>query len=395
MNPLLPPPVRQSLCRWVFLCACLMWALALTSCSGCNGKNGGDSTRDDGNSASSAAHYERNDGKHRVIVFVHGIYGSAAGTWKCEKTGNTWPRMLLSDHSFDTADVYVAQYPTHFSGNLMSIDDQVSNLMNRLEGDKVFSGHDEVVFVAHSMGGLIVQRLLLTHHDLAPKVRFIYFLSTPQEGAAIARLGHALNGDPNLQQMFPGDSNTYLQNIEAEWMGANFGIPRYCTIERKAMHGVLVVDRESGTRNCQKVVALDEDHAGVAKPCSTNDDSYIALRVAEEANPVLRAETTTRDWRSYQAVDCNHTNSNVLEASVSLDPTYHERVTDKPTARYEGSDHIKDANPNPPAVLSYQGNTAKVQYGFNGEDAGTFGCPGGGHTTIVVTFPIERKVPAQ
>ena len=71
----------------------------------------------------------------------------------------------------------------------MSIDDQVSNLMNRLEGDKLFSKHNEVVFVAHSMGGLIVQRLLLTHHDLAPKVRFIYFLSTPQEGSAIARLG--------------------------------------------------------------------------------------------------------------------------------------------------------------------------------------------------------------
>jgi hypothetical protein len=245
------------------------------------------------------------------------------------------------------------------------------------------------------MGGLIVQRLLLTHHDLAPKVRFIYFLSTPQEGSAIARLGHALNGDPNLQQMFHGDSNTYLQNMEAEWMGANFGIPRYCTIERKPTHGVLVVDRESGTRNCQKVVALDEDHAGVAKPCTSNDDSYVALRVAEEASPVLRAETTTRDWKSYQAVDCNHTNSNTLEASVSLDPAYRERVTDKPTARYDGSDHIKDINPNPPAVLSYQGNTAKVQYGFNGEDKGTFGCPGGGHTTIIVTFPIERKVPAQ
>jgi hypothetical protein len=183
--------------------------------------------------------------------------------------------------------------------------------------------------------------------------------------------------------------------MEAEWMGANFGIPRYCTIERKPTHGVLVVDRESGTRNCQKVVALDEDHAGVAKPCSSNDDSYVAMRVAEEASPVLRAETTTRDWKSYQAVDCNHTNSNTLEASVSLDPAYHERVTDKPTARYDGSDHIKDINPNPPAVVSYQGNTAKVQYGFNGEDRGTFGCPGGGHTTIVVTFPIERKVPAQ
>jgi pimeloyl-ACP methyl ester carboxylesterase len=393
-----PISKNSSSARSWFVCCLLLCATTLVSCSGCDGKKDAGSNPPDGNekagtnvSQSAGSHYERDDGKQRVIVFVHGIYGSAADTWKCEKTGITWPKMLLTDHSFDTTDVYVAQYPTHFSRNLMSIDDQVSNLMNRFEADKVFARHNEIVFVAHSMGGLIVQRLLLTHHDLAPKVRFIYFLSTPQEGAAIARLGHALNEDPNLQQMFPGDSNTYLQNIEAEWMGAKFGIPRYCTIERKPTHGVLVVDRESGTRNCEKVVALDEDHAGVAKPCGANDDSYVALRVAEEANPVLRTETATRDWRSYQAVDCSHTNSGVLDASVSLDSTVHERVVDKPTARYDGSDHIKDATG--PSVLSYQGNTAKVQYGFNGEDSG-LGCHGG-HTTIVVTFSLERKVPTQ
>jgi hypothetical protein len=200
-----------------------------------------------------------------------------------------------------------------------------------------------------------------------------------------------LNGDPDLKQIFPGDSNTYLQNIEAEWMGANFGIPRYCTIERKAMKGLLVVDRESGTRNCQKVVALDEDHSGVAKPCSKNDDSYIALRVAEEANPVLHTETTKREWRSYQEVGCNHTNSNVLDASVSLDPAFYERVTGAASAYYEKSDHTKGETG--PTVMSQQGNTARVQYGFNGEDEG-FGCRGG-HTTIVVSFPVERKVPVQ
>jgi hypothetical protein len=151
----------------------------------------------------------------------------------------------------------------------------------------------------------------------------------------------------------------------------------------------LVVDRLSGTRNCDKAVALDEDHSGVAKPCSTNDDAYIALSNAEDEKPVLRTENTTRDWRSYQEVGCNHTNSSILDASVSLDPKLYEKVTGAPAAHFEASDHTKGETG--PKVLSYQGNTAKVQYGFNGEDEG-FGCMGG-HTTIVVTFPIERKVP--
>lgn len=377
--------------------SCFLFLIILASCKGCDPVKP-TSLTPSGEAAGGGAgkpeeqgqsHYERNDGKERVIVFVHGIYGSAAATWTCAKTGVTWPKLLIGDPKFSNTDVYVAQYPTHFAKNLMSIDDQVSNLMSRLEADGVFSKHTEVVFVAHSLGGLVVQRLLLTHHELAAKVRFIYFLSTPEEGSAIARIGHALNDDPDLQQMFPGDSNTYLQNIETEWNGAQFGIPRYCTYERKTTKGVLVVDRLSGTRNCDKAVALDEDHSGIAKPCSTNDDAYIALSNAEDEKPVLRTENTTRDWRSYQEVGCNHTNSSILDASVSLDPKLYEKVTGAPAAHFEASDHTKGETG--PKVLSYQGNTAKVQYGFNGEDEG-FGCRGG-HTTIVVTFPIERKVP--
>lgn len=236
----------------------------------------------------------------------------------------------------------------------------------------------------------MVQRLLLTHHELAKKVRYIYFLATPQEGSAVARLGHIFSGDPDLKQMLPGDSNTYLQNMEAEWIGANFAIPRYCTVERKAIKGVLVVDRESGTRNCAKVVALDEDHLGVAKPCSTNDDSYVALRVAEENNPVLRTVTTSKSWSQWLGVDCSHTNSGTLTASVSLDPSLYERVIGAASAQYQNSDHVKDATG--PTITGQKDNTATLAYGFNGEDSG-FGCRGG-HTTIVVTFPIEQKLPA-
>jgi triacylglycerol esterase/lipase EstA (alpha/beta hydrolase family) len=125
-------------------------AFILSLGSGCRDRRSAASSENDDGVGS---HYERNEEKHRVIVFVHGTYGSAADTWKCAKTGNSWPKMLLSDSHFANSDVYVAQYPTHKIGNLMSIDDQVSNLMNRFEADGIFAKHEEVVFVAHSMGG--------------------------------------------------------------------------------------------------------------------------------------------------------------------------------------------------------------------------------------------------
>src|SRR5258708_20352845 len=94
--------------RTWFWCFCFLSALTLTSCSGCNHNKGADT---DGSAASDSgqsvgAHYERNDGKERGIVFVHGIYASAAGTWTCRTTGLTRPQILLSPKPSPHTHVY-------------------------------------------------------------------------------------------------------------------------------------------------------------------------------------------------------------------------------------------------------------------------------------------------
>jgi pimeloyl-ACP methyl ester carboxylesterase len=338
-------------------------------------------------------HYERNEGKSRVIVFVHGIYGSAATTWKCPQSNATWPQLMARDDTFKNSDIYVADYPTPTIGNMMTIDEEVGNIMNRLTDAKVFD-HDEVVFLVHSLGGLITQRLLLTHRELIARVKFIYFFSTPEEGAQIARIGHSLNNDPLLKQMLHGDENTYLESIETDWIAAAVNIPRYCAFERRPTNGVLVVDRLSATRLCNKPpVAMYADHGTIVKPCDTNDSSYIAFRNAYRENPVLRSSLVHRDWDSYQQVECERTNSNTaLVASVALNPAYHEVVDGQVTAQFANTDHIQGQTIK---VVSQSGNTATISYGFNGADKSFGSCPGGGHATIVATFPIRQSIPLE
>ncbi len=333
-------------------------------------------------------HYQRNEGKERVIVFVHGIYGSALTTWKCDQNNTGWPELMASDDAFKNSDIYVVDYPSPKVGNMMSIDEEVSSIMNRATDAKVFD-HNEVVFLVHSLGGLITQRLLLTHREVAAKTKMIYFFSTPEEGAQVAQIGHLVNNDPLLKQMYQGEGNTTLEGIERDWVNSKFDIPRYCAYERQPTMGVLVVGRTSSTRLCNRdPVAINADHNTIVKPCSTNDDSYIAFRNAYRENPVRKSSLDKREWKSYQPVDCNRTNSNpALVASVTLKPENREVVEGAVGVRFDGADNIKDSAI---SLVSQTANTATISYGFNGLDRNGFGsCPGGGHATIVATFPVR------
>jgi len=243
------------------------------------------------------SHYERptkstDPFKERVIVFVHGIFGDAAGTWRAS-SGVYWPALLIGDDVFNSYDIYVADYESPYFGNTMTVDEVVNSLNSRLIADGVFSKHHEVVFVCHSLGGIIIQRLLLTYREYAKQVPFIYFFATPETGSQMAKLGSVFSADPLLQAMFPGE-NAYLLNLENEWKAAHLKIRRYCAYEKKPYHGILIVDRLSGTRNCDEPpMPINEDHVGIVKPGDRNHQSYIALQNAVRENVAIRRPTTT------------------------------------------------------------------------------------------------------
>ena len=234
------------------------------------------------------SHYERQENKARVIVFVHGLFGNPIDTWTCPK-GAYWPKLLLSDSAFNDSDIYVLGYATPTLGNRMNVDEIVGNIYNRMKQDEVFQ-HRDVVFVTHSLGGLVVQRFLLTRREYAPRVSFIYFFSTPQTGTDMANIASVLSSDPLLKEMSAAEDNDYLLNLESEWKAANFDkIRRYCAYETKPTKGLNVVGRLSATRNCDSTVAISQDHRGIVKPCNDQDDSYIAMRnaIQDDLPPVF------------------------------------------------------------------------------------------------------------
>jgi hypothetical protein len=190
--------------------------------------------------------------------------------------------MVTSDSAFNSADVYVAQYDSGV-GNQMTLDELAKGLAERLTADRVLSDHDQIVFVVHSMGGLVTQRLLTLNRQLGAKVPALFLYGTPQDGAHIANILSIFSDDPALAEM--GDLNSYLTMVQNDWRSASQDwqrqgvvVRRYCAYEKLPVKGVVIVDERSSTAFCDDTVAINANHFDIVKPASFDDASYIFLR---------------------------------------------------------------------------------------------------------------------
>jgi len=123
--------------------------------------------------------------------------------------------------------------------------------------------YDSVVFVTHSMGGLIAKRIVnayntVTKQDFLKRVAGVVLISTPSQGAPPAELASWISMNPQLKDMTPADLNSYLQSVENQWQEVlrdrdkqNARRPRaYCVYETQPMNGILVVSRVYAATRC-------------------------------------------------------------------------------------------------------------------------------------------------
>jgi len=150
------------------------------------------------------------------VVFVHGLWGGVFFTWRQrEKEGeesqgsDCWPRdwLLQDSTSRDHVRVlgcdfhsYLSQWGTdcpaqNFNQNLEErSEDMLEGLLRAGVGSR------PVIFVGHSMGGLIIKKMLLLAQSspdlrvqaLAHNTKGVVFYSTPHSGSHIAKMNSVL-----------------------------------------------------------------------------------------------------------------------------------------------------------------------------------------------------------
>ena len=100
----------------------------------------------------------------------------------------------------------------------------VEYLRRDLDYDHVISNHRNVVFLCHSMGGLIVRALLLEYKDkgYADKTRMVYFFGTPTEGSELAKLAKLFSRNRQVRDLMPFADDDYLESLQNQWLASDY-----------------------------------------------------------------------------------------------------------------------------------------------------------------------------
>lgn len=236
----------------------------------------------------------KNSHPNTVVIFIHGVLGDSITSFRSENNQKSWPELLSEDKSLsEPIHVKSLSYSSKPLSNASNINEISTGLLNKLVTQDVFNNHDKVIFITHSMGGLITKRMLvqlnLDHPDMYKKVAGIFFIATPSDGSNLANIASWFSKNPQFNDMSRKDSNTFLQSTEGDWQSLlkkrndQYPFPKaFCVYETLPLGPVKVVPRSNVQMGCdERPDPFDRDHISIVKPSSVKDEvyEYIATRI--------------------------------------------------------------------------------------------------------------------
>ncbi len=242
-----------------------------------------------------------------AVVFIHGLFGDTDGTWTDEKNGHSFFEYVKAAPGIgDKVDVFAFGFTSKMVGG-GSLD--VREASNKLYDHLRFHGlmqYDTIVFVAHSMGGLVAMRTVISNPELSEKTPLMVLYATPQEGAQITQIGKLLIPNNAIRQMTLVDANDYLKQLSDDWVRLKQrGRAPFveCAYETKTTFGVMIVPWSSATRFCDAVAPGigDADHLSIVKPDRQQHDAVVRFVVAMQEHVLPRLQATS--WETPNFTD--------------------------------------------------------------------------------------------
>ncbi|KAF5444978.1 hypothetical protein F2P56_034069 [Juglans regia] len=247
------------------------------------------------------------------VVFIHGIRGGAYRSWRMAdnkssttsglvekidqeagKLGTFWPGEWLSS-DFPQARMFTIKYKTNitkWAGASLPLQEVSSMLFEKLVAAGI--GNRPVVFVTHSMGGLVVKQMLYkakaeNFDNLVNNTIGVVFYSCPHFGSKLAdmpwRMGLVFRRGPTIGELRSGspiliELNDFFRHLNKKGM---LDVLSFCeTKVTPIVEGyggwafrMEVVPIESAYPGFGELVVLEStDHINSCKPISRSDPSY-------------------------------------------------------------------------------------------------------------------------
>jgi len=205
-----------------------------------------------------------------VAVLVHGWNGDSA-------TFGAMPEYLRA--SVD-CDVKVYPFSSSWWKHSPSILFVARNLDNWIRNN---AAGCELAFVAHSLGGLVVRRLMIMQDEVTAgferQVRNITFIASPHNGATLASIGRHVPvlKSAQLDELSPGSSVLFDLNAQWDkWLQRN--VSGRCTVRNIFGTADKVVSNNEGRGlDPEAVPILGAGHIDIVKPAKEDDEVVLTV----------------------------------------------------------------------------------------------------------------------
>ena len=237
-------------------------------------------------------------------MFIHGLSGDIERTWtsNASNTPVFWPDWLAED--VPGIGLWLVGYPaakTNWGGYGIPIPDRADNVLTRLLAEHALT-KGYIVFIAHSLGGLIVEQILRNAQrdagsnseaeDFLSRVRRVAFLGTPHRGAFLASVSKALwpfiRPSEATSDLILGSSQLRELNFWYRKYSRDNGIENLLLAEGRPARvlgislpkyiGTLVSTGSADAGLTELPITVDENHTKISRPANRDAEVYVHVR---------------------------------------------------------------------------------------------------------------------
>lgn len=261
------------------------------------------------------------------IVFVHGLGGHSHRTWtKNHDPARFWPGQWLPfEPDVATARILTFGYNANWKGSTKSVStitDFAKELLYEMRFARDSTGTDldmgarPIIFVVHSMGGLVVKKAYLlgmhdeTYRDVVQSVSAMIFLSTPHRGTNLAEtLNRVVAATMQASKSFISDlnkSSVALEELNEQFRHLAPSLSIWSFYETMATtigpRKLMILEKDSSILGYPAEISrpLQADHQSMCKYDSPNDSNYVSVRNAIKSLVALLRDRAAQSAQSFE-----------------------------------------------------------------------------------------------